>query len=379
MIKLITSESCAFGHPDKIADQISDALLDAFLEKDPNTKAGIEVMVKDNCVVLGGEIKTDANIDYHTVVKKAVKEIGFSKEHGFNEDIITIINLIGKQSPEINKAVELSDDNITAGDQGFMVGYATNETPNYMPLGMYIAKLIVDWVVEQAYFGNDAKSQITIEEDTITGKKRIHTILVSTIHSEFVELEIVRDFIEKNILSNSMFLDDKTFNMIDKNTKIVVNPAGRWTVGGPVSDAGLTGRKIIVDQYGAYTPVGGGAFSGKDASKVDRSGAYLCRYIAKNIVKSGITNRCKIELAYMIGIAEPASINIDTYGEGDEELLLRIIKELFPLTPSEIINHFGLNRPIYYQTARYGHFGLPNRPWEETDLSEKIRHLYTEA
>ncbi len=379
MKKLITSESVAFGHPDKIADQISDAILDAYLQQDENTKAGIEVMVKDNCVVLGGEVKTTAIINYDKVVRDAVKEINFLSEHGFYYKNITIINLIGNQSPEINKAVEISSEIVTAGDQGFMVGYATNETPNYMPLGMHIAKNIIDWVVTQDYLGNDAKSQVTMEEDSITGEIRVHTILVSTMHSEFVDIVNVRDFIEKGIKNNTMLLDSNVFSLIDKDTNIIVNPAGKWHVGGPVSDAGLTGRKIIVDQYGAYCPVGGGAFSGKDASKVDRSAAYLCRYIAKNIVASGIVNKCKVELAYMIGVAEPASINIDTFGQTiEEELLLKIVKEIFPLTPSEIIKHFDLKTPIYYNTARYGHFGIDNRAWEKIDKAEELSIVYFE-
>lgn len=387
MKKLITSESCAFGHPDKIADQISDALLDAYLEQDKNTKAGIEVMVKDNCVILGGEVKTNAIINYDKVVRDTVKEIEFSKEHGFNYQTITIINLIGGQSPEINKAVELSNDIVTAGDQGFMVGFATNETPNYMPLGIHIAKKIVDFVVYVGStdlwninkLGNDAKSQVTIEYDDLTGEKRVHTILVSTMHDVDISVEEVRTILVDSIRKNKMLLDEETFSYIDDKTKIVINPAGRWNVGGPISDAGLTGRKIIVDQYGAYCPVGGGAFSGKDASKVDRSAAYLCRYIAKNLVASGIINKCKVELAYMIGVAEPTSINIDSYGQSlDEELLTNIVKNIFPLTPSDIINYFDLKRPIYYKTARYGHFGIDDRPWEKIDKAEEIKSLYNQ-
>lgn len=376
MKRLLTCESVAYGHPDKIADQIGDAILDALLEQDPNTKAGIEVMVKDNCVVLGGEIKTSAIINYDDIVKNTVKELNFSLEHGFHYSTLTIINLLGKQSIEINKAVELSNDLIAAGDQGFMVGFASNDTSNYMPLGIHLSKKIVDWVVSIYGFGPDAKSQITVEYDEINKNKRIHTIVVSTMFLKSISLENVRNIIKTGIQNNLMELDKNIFNLIDDNTKIIVNPSGEWFIGGTISDAGISGRKLIVDSYGAYCQIGGGNFSGKDYSKLDRSGAYLARYIAKNIVASNISSQCKVEIAYIIGVLEPISLNIDTFGEADDEKLINIIRELVKMTPTDICNRFDLKKPIYYNTSRHGHFGIADRPWEKLDLTYDIEKLY---
>lgn len=365
-MKLITTESVSKGHPDKIADQISDSILDALLKQDPDSKVAVETMVKDNIVVLGGEVITNAKIDYDKVVREVVKEIGYTMpEHGFYYKNITILNLIGKQSPEINKAV-MSDGEIGAGDQGFMVGYATNETENYMPIGMYLANQLIK-LVEDAGYGPDAKSQVTIEERA--SGNRIHTILISTMHPG-KSLEDVR-----KVLTNS--IKKMNLNGLDSETNIIINPAGSWLVGGPVSDCGLTGRKIVVDQYGPYCPIGGGAYSGKDSTKVDRSGAYLARYIAKNIVAAGLANRCKVEIAYMIGIAEPASLNIDTFGDmkqDEESLLMEKVKRLFPMTPRKIIDHFGLKRPIFEITARNGHYGHEYLPWEKTDMVEILKN-----
>lgn len=373
MKRLITSENVSMGHPDKISDQISDSILDAYLKADPNSMVAVETMVKDNTVVLGGEVTSKGIIDIDNVVRQVVKDIGYTdSEHGFYYKNLTIINLVGKQSPEINSAVDLGDD-VTAGDQGFMVGYATNETPTYMPLGMYISKRVVDYVSSYEGFGPDAKCQVTIEEDNETQEKYIHTILVSTMFSKgSFSLDDVITTIINGIEMNLIGLDTKIHQLINEKTKIVVNPAGPWHVGGPVSDCGLTGRKIVVDQYGPYCPVGGGAFSSKDGSKVDRSGAYLARYIAKNIVAAGIAPECKVEISYMIGIAEPSSINIDTFGIFDDERLIKIIRESFPLTPSNIINHFDLKKPIYLETAKNGHFGHDSYPWEQVDMVEVL-------
>jgi len=376
MKRLITSESVSFAHPDKIADQISDGILDAFLEKDPNCKVAVETMVKDNTVVLGGEVSSKESIDYDKVVREIVKTFGYTLEHGFHQDSLTIINLIGKQSKEINLAVEL-EDTVTAGDQGFMVGYATNETPTYMPLGMYISKKLVDYVsVFDHRFGPDTKAQVTIEEDSEDNSKRVHTILVSTMHDKSIELDEVITTIKNDIKMNLIGFDKDIHSLIDENTNIIINPAGQWNIGGPVSDCGLTGRKIVVDQYGPYCPVGGGAYSGKDAnSKCDRSGAYLARYLAKNIVSTGLVNECKVEISYMIGISEPSSLNIDTFGQYDDEKLIKIIKSIIEMSPSSVSDKFDLKNPIgwsYLETAK-GHYGNDIFPWEQLDMVDKIK------
>ena len=372
-MKLITAESVSIGHPDKVADQISDAILDAYLTLDPDAKVAVETLVKDNCVVLGGEISSTHRIDYESVIKNTVKEIGYTNpQHGFYYKNITIINLIGQQSREINSAVlKYSENFLGAGDQGFMTGYATNETNTYMPIGMYVSKKLVDYVYNNIGFGPDIKTQTTIEYDDNT--KRIHTILVSTMHSEDLVLSNVRQIIMKGIRNNEMNLDDDIFALIDDNTSIVINPAGSWNIGGPVADCGVTGRKIVVDQYGPYNPVGGGAFSGKDPSKVDRTGAYLARYIAKNIVASGVADKCSVEIAYMIGVSTPASLSINTYGKFNDELLIKVVKNIFPTTPSDVIKHFNLKTPIYYNSAK-GHFGNDTMPWEKLDMVDKLKY-----
>jgi len=372
-MKLITAESVSIGHPDKVADQISDAILDAYLTLDPDAKVAVETLVKDNCVVLGGEISSTHRIDYESVIKNTVKEIGYTNpQHGFYYKNITIINLIGQQSREINSAVlKYSKNFLGAGDQGFMTGYATNETNTYMPIGMYVSKKLVDYVYNNIGFGPDIKTQTTIEYDDNT--KRIHTILVSTMHSEDLVLSNVRQIIMKGIRNNEMNLDDDIFALIDDNTSIVINPAGSWNIGGPVADCGVTGRKIVVDQYGPYNPVGGGAFSGKDPSKVDRTGAYLARYIAKNIVASGVADKCSVEIAYMIGVSTPASLSINTYGKFNDELLIKVVKNIFPTTPSDVIKHFNLKTPIYYNSAK-GHFGNDTMPWEKLDMVDKLKY-----
>jgi len=376
MGRLITSESVACGHPDKVSDQISDAILDALLEQDPHSKVAVETMVKDNTVVLGGEVTTTASINYEKVVKDVVSSIGYNDaNHGFYWKNLTVLNLIGEQSPEINGAVV--GDDLGAGDQGFMVGFASNDTDNKMPLGIHMSKKIVDSVITTGGLGPDAKSQVTIEEME-DGSKRVHTILVSTMHNTSLSLEEVREIITKSIKNNQVGLSDSCTSLIDDDTKIIVNPAGSWNVGGPVSDCGLTGRKIVVDQYGPYCPVGGGAFSGKDASKVDRSAAYLARYIAKNIVSAGFANQCKVELAYMIGVAEPASLNIDTFGYSDDLKLVDVVRKIFPMTPSQIVNHFDLTKPMYLKSAT-GHFGNDELPWEKVDMVEELKNQFEET
>lgn len=364
-MRLITSESVSCGHPDKVADQISDAILDAYLTLDPNAKVAVETMVKDNCVVLGGEVTSTHTINYENVIKSVIEDIGYHNiNHGFYFNNVTIINLIGKQSPEINSAVlQNGEESLGAGDQGFMTGFATNETETYMPIGMYVAKKLVDFVYSIG-LGPDVKTQVTIEE--WPDLKRIHTILISTMHRTF-SLEELRIKLTRFIDKNAMELQDDIFALIDKETNIVINPAGSWYVGGPVADCGVTGRKIVVDQYGPYNPVGGGAFSGKDPSKVDRSGAYLARYIAKNIVAAGYADKCAVEISYMIGVAKPASLNINTFGQHSDEWLEDIVSRMFPMTPSGIIKHFNLKRPIYLESSR-GHFGNNTMPWEKLDM-----------
>ena len=371
-MRLITSESVSCGHPDKVADQISDAILDAYLTLDPNAKVAVETMVKDNCVVLGGEITSTHTINYEKIIKNVIERIGYDDaNHGFYFKNITIINLIGKQSPEINSAVLLNgEESLGAGDQGFMTGFATNETETYMPIGMYVAKKLADYV-HSLHLGPDIKTQVTVEERP--DLKRIHTILISTMHISF-SLEELRVKLTSFINKNNMGLQDDIFALIDKETKIVINPAGSWYVGGPVADCGVTGRKIVVDQYGPYNPVGGGAFSGKDPSKVDRSGAYLARYIAKNIVAAGYADKCAVEIAYMIGVDKPASLNINTFGQYSDEWLEGVVSRVFPLTPSQIINHFNLKRPIYLESSR-GHFGNNKMPWEKLDKIDELKKL----
>ena len=380
MNKLITTESVSFGHPDKIADQISDAVLDLFLTKDPNSKVAVETMVKNNHVIIGGEVKCSVFIpdsELNETILDVVRTFNFSEEHGFNVNQIKIQNLLSQQSPEINAAVD-NGEFVGAGDQGFMTGYATNETPNFMPIGMYVAKKLAIYITEETNYGPDAKTQVTVEYDSDNKVVGIHTILISAMHPKTTSLDSFRVIMGEAIKSNVMDLSDDIFNLITDKTILLLNPAGSWNVGGPVSDCGVTGRKIVVDQYGPYCPVGGGAFSGKDFSKIDRSGAYLCRYIAKNIVASGLADKVRVEIAYAIGIAEPISINVDTYSTGkisDEELIGLVFK-LFPLTPQAIESHFDLKRPIYYELARYGHYGYSSLPWEKTDKSVELIQAY---
>lgn len=373
-MRLRTTEYVSNGHPDKVADQISDAVLDEILKQDGNARVAVETMVKDNLVVLGGEINTKATVDYNNLIQNVVKDIGYDDpEHGFYYKNLTVINVIGKQSTEIHSAVD--GEELGAGDQGFMVGYATNETETFMPIGIYISKKIGLMVNKNSSFGPDIKTQVTFDEEN----QRVYSVLVSTMHNRNVNIDEVRTTITEMVKNNEMGLSEDIFSLFDECTEIHINPAGTWNVGGPVSDCGLTGRKIVVDQYGPYCPIGGGAFSGKDGSKVDRSGAYLARYIAKNIVATGLVNKCSVELSYMIGVAEPSSLHINTYeDEINTKLLVDIIKENFPLKPQDIINHFRLTEPLYYDTAKNGHYGNDNLPWEQTNFSEIIKEKYNQ-
>ena len=377
MNKTIVSEFVSVGHPDKIADQISDSILDAFLVNDKNTRAGIEVLVKDNVVVLGGEIKTTAKIDYDCVVRNVFERLDFPSNHNLNPDNIKIVNLIGKQSPEINSGVEKSEKIIGAGDQGFCVGFASNETETYLPLGVYVAKKICQYIsqLKEYRFGPDTKSQVIV--DYTDDEVKITSILVSTMQQG--DLNDDRKIIHDIITKNKMGLENRIFHQFinNKNIKIDVNPCGSWKIGGPVSDCGVTGRKIVVDQFGGYANVGGGNLHGKDMSKVDRSAAYMSRYLAKNIVASGICNTAKVELSYMIGVPEPCSINIelDKNNEYVDKIKSFIAKNV-DLTPYGIITRFTNSELKFENTAIYGHYGCNDRnnqyPWEKLDLCSEL-------
>lgn len=381
--KLIASEFVSFGHPDKIADQIADAIVDAFLYKDENARTGIEVMVKDNVVVLGGEVNSSVTVDYDEIVKDVYSKLKFPQNHHLTPNEIKIINLIGKQSEEIHSGVD-KEDEIGAGDQGFMVGYASNETSVYMPLGYQIAKTICNYVANQDLWGPDAKSQVIVEYNNNNKAIGIHSILLSTMHQ--CSLECVREGVKIAIMHNFIGLDQDIYETFikGKNIKIDVNPCGSWKIGGPVSDCGVTGRKLVVDSYGGYCNIGGGNYSGKDFSKVDRSGAYMARYLAKNIVASGFCDTCRVTLSYMIGVAQPCSLEIDVNRNQEKVFeLKKWIIENIDLTPKGIIERFKKRFPIFYSCSKDGHFGfyekiatLFSRKWEQIDIAELIRKQY---
>lgn len=391
---LFTSESVSEGHPDKIADQISDAILDAILAKDPNGRVACETTVTTGLVLVVGEISTLAYVDIQSIVRKTINEIGYNRpELGFDASNCAILVDIDEQSSDIAGGVDNSlevrsgnkgDDllnQIGAGDQGLMFGFAIKETPELMPLPISLAHKIMRKTADLRKNGTlpwlrpDAKAQVTVEYDKDNRPKRIDTIVVSTqtddvVSNDEIQNSIINDVIKKVIPER--YLDEKT--------KYLINPSGRFVIGGPKGDSGLTGRKIIVDTYGGYARHGGGAFSGKDLTKVDRSASYAARYVAKNIVAAGLAYRCEIQLAYAIGVAHPVSIMIDTAGTGvvDESLLVQAVREIFDLRPAGIIKMLDLNRPIYKQTAAYGHFGRTDidLPWEHTDkVSELLDYV----
>ena len=383
--KLFTSESVSEGHPDKVADQISDAVLDALLAKDPRARVACETLVKTGMVVLAGEITSAQQISFDTVARQAVRKIGYNSDSGFDPDGIAVLTNISQQSPDIAQGVNEDQGAFQgqgAGDQGLMFGFACNETPELMPLPIALAHRIVKRMADLRHAGKvdfvrpDSKSQVTVVyENNIP--KAINTIVVSTQHSPDVDHKTLESWIIENAVRP--VLPD---NFASSNIRYLINPTGRFVHGGPQADAGLTGRKIIVDTYGGYSRHGGGAFSGKDPSKVDRSAAYAARYMAKNIVAAGLAARCEIQLAYAIGFPEPVSIYIDTFGTGkvDEQRLEKAVRQTFSFTPAEIINRLGLLRPIYEKTAAYGHFGRePEKDgsfsWERTDLVEKLKSL----
>lgn len=376
---LFTSESVAIGHPDKIADQISDAILDACLAQDPDARVACETMVSSGVVFLAGEITTKAIIDYRNIVRETIKKIGYDHcELEFDYRSCGIVTSINRQSPDIAQGVDEkgSSKELGAGDQGLMFGYACNETPQLMPLPIMLAHSIVRELKilretgELSYLRPDAKSQVTIEYNEKNEPVRLHTVVISTQHSPQVKQEtLVHDMkalVQRLIPSN----------FIDENTLFYINPTGRFVIGGPVGDCGLTGRKIIVDTYGGKGHHGGGAFSGKDPTKVDRSGSYAARYVAKNIVAAGLADRCEVQVAYAIGVSYPISIKIDTFGTGkvSEALLERITPLVFNLSPAGIIKMLDLKRPIYSKTAFGGHFGRDEQEftWEKTDKVEAL-------
>ncbi|MCJ2161953.1 methionine adenosyltransferase [Lentilactobacillus kefiri] len=389
---LFTSESVSEGHPDKIADQISDAILDALLAKDPDARVACETSVTTGLVFVFGEISTTAYVDIQKVVRNTIKRIGYRDgRYGFDGDSCGVIVSLDGQSPDIamgvDDALEQREgngdplDQIGAGDQGLMFGYAINETPELMPLSISLAhKLMRKQAAlrksgEIGYLGPDAKAEVTVEYDDNGKPVRVDTVVLSTQHDDGVRLDQVRNDVINQIIKKvipAKYLDDKT--------RYLVNPTGRFVIGGPQGDAGLTGRKIIVDTYGGYAHHGGGAFSGKDATKVDRSASYAARYIAKNIVAAGLATEAEIQLAYAIGVAKPVSININTFGTGkvSEEKLIDATRALFDLRPAGIIKMLDLKRPIYEQTAAYGHFGRTDidLPWEHTDKVDALKDYF---
>ncbi|MDD6720347.1 MAG: methionine adenosyltransferase [Lactobacillus porci] len=388
---LFTSESVSEGHPDKVADQISDAILDAVLAQDPQAHVACETSVTTGLVLLFGEISTTANVDYQQVARQTIKEIGYDRpELGFDADNCAILLAIDEQSPDIaggvDEALEVRDsdgetdelDQIGAGDQGLMFGFAINETPELMPLPISLAHKLMQRVAKLRKDGTltwlrpDAKAQVTVEYDENNQPKRVDTVVISTqtdseVSNEEIQAAMINDVIKRVIPAK--YLDD--------DTKFLINPSGRFVIGGPKGDAGLTGRKIIVDTYGGYARHGGGAFSGKDATKVDRSASYAARYVAKNIVAAGLADRCEVQLAYAIGVAHPVSIMVDTAGTGkvSDQLLTQAVRASFDLRPAGIIKMLDLRRPIYKQTAAYGHFGRTDvdLPWEHTDRVQALR------
>jgi S-adenosylmethionine synthetase len=380
---LFTSESVTEGHPDKIADQISDAILDACLAVDPYSRVACETLTCTGLVVVAGEITTKAYVDFQTIVRDTVKKIGYDDAlKGFDSNTCAVISTINRQSPDIAQGVDTGG----AGDQGMMFGYATNETPELMPTPISLAHKLAAKLSEVrksgklGYLRPDGKSQVTVEYDANHKPVRVDAVVISTQHAEFSDKDPnstltndqLRAEIQEHVIEAVIPAE-----LLDENTKYHINPTGRFVIGGPMGDTGLTGRKIIVDTYGGMGRHGGGAFSGKDSTKVDRSAAYMARYVAKNIVASGLADRCEVQLAYAIGVAEPVSIRVDTFGTGKvaEPRLIELVRENFKLTPKGIIESLNLRRPVFQQTAAYGHFGRTGEAftWEATDKAAALK------
>ncbi len=378
--RLFTSESVTEGHPDKLSDLISDAILDAILEKDPKARVACEVTVTTGLVLVVGEITTTNNVDMTKLVRETIREVGYDRaKYGFDCDTCAVLIAIDEQSPDIAMGVDGKDEHdVGAGDQGMMFGYACDETPEYMPMAISLAHQLsrrLTTVRKEGilpYLRPDGKSQVTIEYNEDGSVKRIDAIVVSSQHDDKIDLAVLQEDIKREVIFP--VIDPA---LLDADTKYYINPTGRFVIGGPQGDSGHTGRKIIVDTYGGYASHGGGAFSGKDPTKVDRSAAYAARYVAKNIVAAGFAKRCEVQLAYAIGVTEPVSLWIDTKGTGtlSEEVLAKKVRKVFDLTPGGIIKSLELRQPIYKQTAAYGHFGRLDLdlPWERLDKVEALQ------
>jgi len=379
-VRLITSESVTEGHPDKVCDQISDGIYDEMLKQDPDSRAGIETFCTTGLVVVGGEVRTNAYVDIETVVRKILRDIGYdSQEYGFCCDDVGVMVTLHEQSPDIAQGVDEGKGEFKeqgAGDQGLMIGYATNETAELMPLPIIMAHKLTKKLAQVKkqkilpYLRPDGKSQVTIEYDN-GAAKRLETVVIAAHHAKSVSTKRLR----RDILNK--VIKPVAGRLFDSKTKVFINATGKFVLGGPPADAGLTGRKIIVDTYGGAVPHGGGCFSGKDVSKVDRSGAYMARYVAKNVVAAGLADSCQLQVAYAIGVAAPVGVYLDTFGTNKivEPKILELIKKYFDFRPKKIIDHLNLKRPIYQKTAAYGHFGRNDKDftWEMTDKAKLLR------
>lgn len=387
--RLFTSESVSEGHPDKLADQISDSILDAILMDDPDARVACEVMVNTGLVLVGGEIRTSTYVDVQQIVRETIREVGYTRaKYGFDADNVAVLVTIDEQSPDIAGGVDASleykhadidpFDKIGAGDQGLMFGYATNDTPEYMPLPIALSHKLTRKLAEVRksgqldYLRPDAKAQVTVEYDEQGKASRIDTVVVSTQHAPNITMQQLAADVQAQVIDQVLPKE-----LLDDQTRYLINPTGRFVIGGPKGDAGLTGRKIIVDTYGGWARHGGGAFSGKDATKVDRSASYAARYIAKNIVAAGFADEVEVQLAYAIGVAQPVSVSLDTFGTGkvSTQKLVEVVREIFDLRPAGIIDMLGLKQPIYKQTAAYGHFGRDDLdlPWERLDKVQELK------
>jgi S-adenosylmethionine synthetase len=375
MNKLFTSESVTEGHPDKICDQISDAILDALLTQDPKARVAVETLVTTGLVLVAGEVTTTAYVEIQDLVRKVIKDIGYDRgKYGFDAENVAVLTSIHSQSPDIAQGVDQSDQG--AGDQGLMFGYATNETPEMMPLPIVLAHRLTKRLSEVRkdntlpYLRPDGKAQVTLEYDDTGRAVRVHTIVLSTQHADDVTLTTIQQDVMTHVITPSI---DPA--LLDEATIYHINPTGRFVTGGPKGDAGLTGRKIIVDTYGGWARHGGGAFSGKDPSKVDRSAAYAARYVAKHVVASGAAAQCEVQVSYAIGVAQPVSVRVETFGSHTVEVarIEQAIAAVFDLRPKAIIDHLKLTTPIYTQTAAYGHFGRAQFTWEQLDQLEHFQ------